>query len=446
MRRSLFLKALLGLSIFPKAIAASDKKFNEHEDIFKLGAKGDGRTNDTEAFREWFKRHESLRLPEGKNFVLGDLELDGKSLIGPGSVTMKSGSKSAVTLKGNSSRILNVDFKGNGTGRRPEAHVLLGPGIDHAIIDGCSFSGGLFNAIGCGVNSEKDKSLDASELRNKITISNNQFKGRYSHHLYLHQIDNLIITDNYFENSSHDSIRLRQMVKTITISQNQFRRIGLSKDGDSRDAIDCFWSGHQLIVSDNHFEDVTVHGIDLKGHSPDLEYGSSKVNITGNQFRRIGFSGILVSSGDKIAGEWKAIRNINVASNQFEGCGYLSNNPNDAALFLRHNQEMIIIHGNQFYDNFNKGVMIGNFAVGAPVSKNIIIQSNLFSSNGRPKNAESYGIHVLGGKSIIITGNIISNDSIQSNHQHHKGVVVEKYNNYLATEIINQGNIENLLR
>ncbi len=444
MKRSLFLKTLLGISILPKIAAASEKNLKANEDIFAFGAKGDGRTNDTDAFREWFKHHESLHLPAGKKFVIGDLELIGKSLIGPGTILIKSGSKSALTLKGNSSRVLSVDFKGEGTGRRPEAHIILGPGIEHALIDGCTFSGGLFNAIGCGVNTEKDKSLNAAEIRKKVTISSNQFNGRYSHHLYLHQIDNLIITDNYFENSSHDSIRLRQMVKTITISQNQFKLIGQSKDQDSKDAIDCFWSGHQLIISDNHFEDIAVHGIDLKGHSPDLDYGSSKVNITGNQFRRIGFSGLLISSGDKIAGEWKAIKNINVADNQFEGCGHLSDNHNDAALFMRHNQEMIIIHGNQFYENFNKGIMVGNFAPGAPVSKNIVIQSNLFSNNGRSKNVERYGIHVLGGKSIIIGGNIISNEQNLSTNQHNKGIVVEKYNNYPVTEVLNQGNIEKI--
>ncbi len=435
------MKSILGLTLLPKTLSAADKHFKNSEDLFLLGAKGDGKTDDTQAFRDWFSRNESLRLPKGKCFVLGELELEGKSLLGPGQIKMKSGAQSTLTLKGNSSRVLNIDFISQGTGRRPEAEILLAPGLRHAIIEGCTFSGELFNAIGCGVNSEKDKALNLNETRTNIAILNNQFKGRYSHHLYFHQIDDLKINNNFFENSGHDSIRLRQLVKSTTISQNHFRNIGTSNGTDSRDAVDCFWSGHQLIISDNHFESVAVHGIDLKGHSPDLDYGSAKVSISGNQFRHIGFSGILISSGEKIAGEWKAIRNVSVVNNHFEGCGHASTNTNDAAVFMRHNQEMVIVNSNQFYGNFNKGIMVGNFAPGAPVSKNILIQNNLLSNNGRTKNSERYGIHILGGVGIIIQGNIITNAGNSLTLLHDKGIVVEKYNKYPSAEIINKDNL-----
>jgi hypothetical protein len=435
------LKSLLGISFLPRAVAASDKQFKQSENVFSFGAKGDGKSDDTRAFKEWFARHDSLNLPQGKCFILGELELEGKSLIGPGVIKIKTGAKSALTLKGISSRIININFIGQGTGRRPEAEVLLAPGLTHAIIEGCTFSGELFNAIGCGVNSEKDKSLNLDDIRANIAVINNQFKGRYSHHLYLHQANNLIITNNFFENSSHDSIRLRQLVKSTTISQNHFKNIGISKDTDSKDAVDCFWSGHQLIISDNHFENIAVNGIDLKGHSPDLDYGSSRVTISGNHFRQVGFSGILISSGEKSAGEWKAIRNVSVVNNHFESCGHASSNANDAALFMRHNQEMVIVNSNQFYGNFNKGIMVGNFAAGAPVSKNILIQNNLFSNNGQSKNLERYGIHVLGGSGVIIQGNIITNEGNHSSFRHNKGIVVEKYNLYPATEIINKDNL-----
>jgi hypothetical protein len=441
MKRETFLKAMLCFPLISKALAI-ETDTRGREDIFAYGAKGNGKSDDTEAFRKYLKSHDSIRLPSGHTFVLGGLELDGKSISGPGSISIRSGSLNALVLKGQGSRVSEITFVGAGTGKRPETHILLEEKTEYALISGCSFEGKLFNAIGCGVNSEIDAPIKDKALRKKIIVSHCRFKGQYSHHLYLHLIENLIVQGNFFEDSGHDSIRLRQLVKTINITDNHFKNIGLAKDMDSRDAIDCFWSGYQLIVSNNHFEDITVHGIDLKGHSPDLDYGTSKVNVIGNQFRNIGFNGMLISSGAKTLSGWKAIKNITIAQNHFEGCGHASTNPNDAAIFMRHNQEMIIIEGNQFYRNFNKALLVGNFEVGAPISRDIIISNNLISNNGRSMVKESYGIHILGGKNIIISSNILSNDVTAKNPYQTKGIVVEKYKQYGADEILNAGNIE----
>jgi parallel beta-helix repeat protein len=182
-----------------------------------------------------------------------------------------------------------------------------------------------------------------------------------------------------------------------------------------------------LNIQGNQFEDIATHGLDIKGHSPDFDYGTSKVIISGNQIRRVGFSGILISSGAKTSTGWKPIQYVTISSNLISNCGHKTQNENDAAIFLRHNQENIIIDGNQIFKNKHKGVMVGNFEKDATNSKNILIKGNIITENG------SIGIHVAGGKNILVTGNILEKNS--------KSIFAESYRNFKLENYKAENNI-----
>jgi hypothetical protein len=418
MKRKSFLKALL-LTPFLASAFANEKNSHLNDkksSLMDYGAKGDGIQDDTTAFNKYLALHNSLTLPDGKIFKIGSVVLNGKTIRGPGKIKIKVGENSAFTLLGNGNRIENVEFISEGKGQRPESEILLGEKLDFAVISGCKFSGNLFNAIGSNMNDSMDAPYVKAPWRSKIIISECQFSGSYLHHLYLHRIENLIIEKNFFEKSKQDSIRLRQWVKTINIVNNIFSTIGTSKTTDSKDAIDCFWSGNELNIQGNQFSDIATHCLDVKGFSPDQDYGTSKVIISNNQIRRAGFSGILISSGSKTKSGWKAIQFVTISLNHLEGCGHLTKNPNDAAIFMRHNQEMVSLTGNQIYKNHQKGIMLGNFEPDAPNSKNILINGNILTKNG------SYGIHISGGENVQISNNILDG--------HSKSIVAEAYKKF----------------
>ncbi|MFP5387111.1 MAG: right-handed parallel beta-helix repeat-containing protein [Bacteriovoracia bacterium] len=425
MERKDFLKTLLFASFSLPALA-NEKKGPPLPGRFK--ASGDGKTDDSSAFKEYLNHHDVLDLEAGKVYKIGNIILKGKTIRGPGKIKIKTGSSAAFILEGNNNKIADVEFVSEGTGQRPESEIFLGKELEFATIRGCTFSGKVFTAIGSDMNSTKDAPYSKKPWRSKLIITDCFFKGEYAHHLYFHRLKEVIIQGNFFENSKLDSIRLRQWVEQVNINNNQFKNIGTSSSTDSKDAIDCFWSGLALNIQGNQMENISTHGLDIKGHSPDFNYGTSKVIISGNQIRNAGFSGILISSGARTDKGWKAIKNITVSGNHIEGCGNKTTNPNDAAIFMRHNQEMILIDGNQIYQNKHKGIMLGNFEKDAPVSKNILIKGNLITGNG------SYGIHISGGENVLVNANILDKNE--------KGLVAEKYRTFPLTNFKASENIE----
>lgn len=429
MKRISFLKSLI-LTPFIASAIANDKRppsNNKMTDLLDYGAKGDGIQDDTLAFNKYLSQNDSLKLPDGKIFKIGSVLLNGKTIYGPGKIKIKVGENSAFILEGKNNRIENVEFVSQGKGQRPESEIILGESLDFAVITGCVFNGNLVNAIGSNMNANFDAPYIKLPWRSKIIISDCKFSGEYLHHLYLHRIENLLIEKNFFQNSKQDSIRLRQWVKTVNIVNNIFESIGTSSSTDSKDAIDCFWSGLELNILGNQFSDIATHCLDVKGHSPDQDYGTSRIIISQNQIRRAGFSGILISSGSVTKSGWKAIQYVTVSQNHIEGCGHLTKNPNDAAIFMRHNQEMISITGNQIFKNHQKGIMLGNFEPDAPNSKNILINGNILNKNG------SHGIHISGGVNVQVCNNILD--------QNPKGIVAESYKSFKLEKYISSNNI-----
>lgn len=425
MDRKLFFKTLM-LTTF--SFSSLGKSSHSNQTGSPENWPGDGKADMSENFNRYLAQNDLLQLPPGKIFKIGNVILKGKKIIGPAKIALTPGAKAAFILEGTNNVIENVEFISQGSGKRPESEIHLGKELEFATIKGCSFRGQTFSAIGSLMNAQKDAPYAQSPWRSKLRVEGCFFHGTYAHHLYFHRLKEVVVTSNFFESSKLDSIRLRQWVENIIISHNHFKNIGTSQSSDSKDAIDCYWSGVSLNIQNNIFDNIATHCMDIKGHSPDQDYGTSKVIITDNQIQRVGFSAILISSGAVTSKGWRAVESIVVSNNHIQGCGHKSKNSNDAAIFMRHNQEMIIIEGNQIHKNHQKGIMLGNFEKNAPISRNIIIKGNMIVKN------KSFGIHILGGENILVSSNILDKNK--------KNIVSEHYRNFKLKNFLAIQNIE----
>jgi hypothetical protein len=203
-----------------------------------------------------------------------------------------------------------------------------------------------------------------------------------------------------------DSIRLRQNIKNVLIDGNSFLNIGV-KSSESSDAIDSYWSGEEMIITNNYFSGIASHGLDIKGVSPDAKSKTSKVIISNNIFDSIQFSGILVSSGAIVKGKSNMVSNFNIISNQFFSTNLNNKNVNDAAIFLRHGVQDSIISNNIIDAEKSHGIVIASFDEKADQTSNIIISSNLVKSIFSP-------VYLVAVKRVMISGNNFYKKKVKS--------------------------------
>lgn len=335
-----------------------------------------------------------------KDFILKSND----QIIGPGKIRLLSNSN-GVILKGNNIKISNVKFSAENNHTKHSTILKIEDGASNINISDNSFLGNRYTILKADINTTKDRKLRFKNRASNIVFSrNNCFEG-FSRHLYLSSIENIKITDNHFEESLRDSIRLRQNIKKIIISNNSFKNIGvISKE--SSDGIDSYWSGEDLIITNNRFDNIATHALDIKGISPDLKGSSSKVIISNNMISSCQYSGIVISSGAKVSGKENYIKDVTITSNQIRNCNLNNKNKNDAAIFLRHGVKNSIVANNLIDSPRAYGIVVASFEQNIPMTKNIVISSNIVSSNFE-------GIYLRTVKDIIVKGNSLSGKKIK---------------------------------
>jgi nitrous oxidase accessory protein NosD len=270
------------------------------------------------------------------------------------------------------------------------------------IVSNCRFSGKAYSAVSGDINGSDDSSLFFKKPARRIHIINNSFAG-YVSPLYFHSIEEVIVRNNFFQDSFYDAIRLRQRVKKVIIESNQFKNIGTSKQVVSRDAIDTYWSGVELIIRANILEDISALGFDIKGVDPDGLYKNSYINVSDNIIKKTGYSAILVSSAQKpVKGPWSHVGPVVIRGNLIENAHTINEQVNNAAIWFRHGVADGIISGNVIKNSFGHAIGVNNFEKKAPINENIVVTQNII-------NGCSSGIylHKVNGK--VVKDNIIKN-------------------------------------
>jgi hypothetical protein len=169
-------------------------------DIRALGAAGDGRTDDTEAFRAALSTHAAVFVPEGTYLVTGPLTLRSATLFGTGPASVLKGGNARFNLLevgGRGSRVRGLALEGGATDEATGQFGIVtsteDPPVDFAIHDV------RFGGLNSGVKFE-DRARDCRVVNNRFE----RLVGKSSGHGYgvlTGQVDGLIVDGNTFEGS-----------------------------------------------------------------------------------------------------------------------------------------------------------------------------------------------------------------------------------------------------
>ncbi len=437
MKRSDFLKFIgVGLALpalgrsQPKQSQANNKRI---DDITNYGAISDGKTDVTSAIRDCLKANSSAFIPmTAKGFIAGGIILKESKIYGSGVLIRSKKADYTIMTKGKNCIVEGLVFKSaNGNYNNGVSDINIGESSHSVRIHSCKFESDHYCAISADKNAEKDLKLTYKSPVKEIIISKNIFAGNYSRALYLHSAEELIISDNIIKQTLFDGIRLRQRIKKCIISKNIFNNIGTKKHTDSQDAIDTYWSGEELIISDNIIKNCSKNAIEVKGVSPDSTGATGKVIITGNEILNTSYSAIHISSG---ASKSITVKDFIIANNIIKYSGTAKVSKGNAAIFIRHGVENLNINSNIISSNNSRGIFLANIKKDNEIVKNVTITANNLIDNGNEN--EGYAILSSGVENCNIYANNIDN----KNGQQKVAIAITDQKGSESTAIIN-GNI-----
>jgi len=381
--------------------------------VMEFGAKGDGKTDDSLAFCDAFTSGDRILIPSGMTFLIGDIKVTNQTLFGGGTIRKKSDSPWAFHIIGDGAVINGLRFYAEHTSGQPNADIRLGDGARNVRIINCCFESSTYSAVaGAGWNEPEYKNHVSG-----VIFSNNIVKGKYARPLYLYSIDHITIKGNIIRDCQFDAIRLVDNDGFCLIDGNQFINIGdpCWPDEQTRDAVDCYWSGDHIVISNNIINTGAAHGLDIKGFAKDGSHGSRKIVVCNNQIYGTRYSGINISGDSDYdeQGSFKSIDGVIVSGNIIEGCNQNNRdgtgNMGDAAIHCRGLCSYLAISQNYVVSNFSRGIFINSIPDKA-ISKSIMVNNNLCVNNGYKDHTDGVGIIIFAVDGLIVTNNICEND------------------------------------
>lgn len=404
--------SLSALSLMKNTLATPPKVPSRDSSILNFGAKADGKTDDTQAMLKTLKKYGECYFPKRKKpYIIGGAIVDNANIFGDGQIKKKTKSPYIIRFTGRHNKLNGLSFISTESYNNQITEISLADTLTSLEINHCTFDSKIYSAISADINGKNDKSLKYKKPAKNIHITNCFFLGEYSRPIYLHSIEDIIISKNHFENTLFDAIRLRQKVGKTIISKNNFKNIGTLKSADSQDAIDTYWSGSELIITENIIDGCSKHALDIKGHAPNGAYGSNKIIISNNIIKKSQYCGIALSAGHKLANnKFKPIESIIINSNIIESSNQVKLSSGNSAILLRHAVNKVIISSNQIQNNLCRGIYLNNFEATAPANSSIIISENQCHNNGYK--SDGHGILVSSASGVIIRGNICNGNNI----------------------------------
>jgi parallel beta-helix repeat protein len=269
-----------------------------------------------------------------------------------------------------------------------------------------------------------------------VIVSNNTFSG-YARPIYLHSVGNITIEGNELRDSNFDAIRLRENDGYCLINGNQFINIGDPSwpDTQTRDAVDVYWSGSTLTITNNIVKVTAFAGFDIKGVAADGSYRTQKVIVSNNQIYRTRFSGILIGGYGNGVDQW--IDSVIVSDNIITECNQNNDVTDGYGIRVESFAKYINIHDNIVSFCFGRGIMINN-TIGSGNPKSVRVAGNLCMNNGRSavQTALEAGIHINGADGLIVSDNICENDSTLQNPYQACGIFIQSLSTLVKSAVM----------
>jgi hypothetical protein len=364
----------LGAVFLPKAQARETSSAGS-ANVRNFGAKGDGVSDDTKAFAECLKKFQEAYVPAG-TYIINELSLNSSWLHGPGTLKLNRG-EDCIVVSGKGSRIEGLRFAT--TQSTAKAEIRLAEGCEDVTVTGCHFEGKSYSVLAADDNTASDKLLSYRREVKRVLFNGNFVTG-YVVPLYLHSVSELTIEGNFFRDSFYDAIRLRQNIERAIISHNHFDNIGTSVEEVSKDAIDTFWSGKELVITGNVVKKTGCNGFDLKGFEPNLEYLTRHVLVMSNHIEDVLYTGILLSAAgvpkDK---KFSHVGPFTIQGNSLVGGNRKGLSPYEAAIWVHHGVANAQINNNHITGHQGHGIALTNALPGSAQLRSIQVNDNKIS-------------------------------------------------------------------
>lgn len=342
---------------------------------------------------------------------IADVVVNGKTLYGGGTIRKDPDAQQGLILDGDRPTLgwLVFDSPPDTTPADQPTDVRIAEGaIDAEIGKGTIFkSTSVYSAVQGSIDTDIGGTPYTTPV-DGVTIHGARFVGTYVRPLMLSSLENITIALNTFRDCTKDAIRLRENDGFCTIDANKFINVGEPSDTvgiQTRDAIDCYWSGDKLSITNNTVRGTGFHGFDIKGSSLDNSYGTTEVVITGNKIQGARLVGIRVA-GEEVTSvrpppTWFLV-GLTITDNKVTRNGY---HGIEVWGCVKHAK----IRDNDVMFNGGRGIYVRNFEAGYGPNKHIHIDDNDVVNNGDGA-SEIYGIIATGVDFLNVRRNTVSND------------------------------------
>lgn len=443
--------------------------------VLMLGVDNTGVSDVSSLLATLLLQYNSLYFPDG-TYQVGDLELTNNKLWGSGKFVKVSNAERTLILNSNCT-IDGLEFSSTSTGTQ-RSEIRLNDSASNVGIYNCNFNGSIYSAISADLNGVNDSVLTYTNTAKNIRITNCSFTG-YIRPLYLHSVENIVIANNTFKDTIRDAIRLRQNTGMALITGNSFKDIGedsssiierpanwISLDSyslaervsvppfgiyesivasttiganpatsgasewtlidgsyfETKDAIDTYWSGKELIISNNIVDGTASVGFDIKGSEPSGLYSTDSVIITGNIIKNtfgIGLnfhSSALLDTGD-FSGEFRYVGNCIISNNIFKGCNAEKYDVAQPAINIRQGTSNVSITDNHIKNHHGRGINLLNLDAGSKINRSLKVTGNQVIDCGLAGHSGNIGINISPIDGAIIKDNIVENTDFQPEYK-----------------------------
>lgn len=384
----------------------------------------DSLADQSAAMRASLDQNKSISVPANQTWRVDGLELlDDESINGQGTICKATSSPYALKVSGKNVQISNLTFRPQTVSGQPNCDIQLADGASQVRIQSNHFEGNSYSAI-CGANESALGGVAHQQPATGVILSQNTFVG-YVRPIFLHSVNNITISDNILSDSLHDAIRLRENNGQVLISGNQFINVGArTPSADTQDAIDSFWSGQKLIISDNIVSRTEGVGFDIKGVDPEnAGIGSRSVIIANNHISET-FDSALVLHGDLDNGQ--ANHTILITGNIIED-SVRSGSYADAVIWAKGAVKYLTIADNQLRSNQARGITVQTRSGQSDGSvAGVHITGNMLINNGVSDAPSSIGIFALGVQGINVSNNTVGNDLTLANPYTRYGIYLSQ--------------------